>query len=135
MSKNFQVSGRLEANEPLWKRVPSSDANGRALTDFMMLIPRLKTWPGHRVDSVLTTIQAVFDEFGDQVVFADLNVQLNLLWVSVRPSPGICMALPAAVKAKVPEAVLVASQFEAMVGEARRQTRPRRRWGLLLGRK
>ena len=88
----------------------------------MMLIPRLRHWPQRRIEAVCREIQAVFDHYSDSVVFADLNLDLNVLWVSVRPRPGICLEMAAAVKHRVPEAVLVASQAEAHAGL--RQRRP-----------
>ncbi len=113
ISLHLKPSQPLQPCEPLWKRVPTRDERGRPLTDFMMLIPRLRHWPGERIEAVYREIQAVFDYYADTVVFADLNLNLNLLWVSVRPSPGICLEMAAAVKHRVPEALLVASQAEA----------------------
>jgi hypothetical protein len=90
----------------------------------MMLIPRLRHWPQRRIEAVYREIQTVFEHYAESVVFADLNLDLNVLWVSVRPRPGICLELAAAVKHRVPEAVLVASQAEAYAGL--RQRRPGR---------
>jgi hypothetical protein len=90
----------------------------------MMLIPRLRYWPSDRIQRTLDEIHAVLRQYDEVVVFADLNVQINLLWVSVRAVPGICVDLPTAVQARVPEARLVANRVEAMMGEARRATRP-----------
>lgn len=114
--QKLQLGNNLYANEPLWKRVPTRDADGKPLTDFMMLIPKLRSWPKHRVEDVMQRIQGVLAGYGEQVEYADLNMNLNLLWVSVRSSPGICVELPAALQDSVPEAVLVASRFEAMMG-------------------
>jgi hypothetical protein len=113
MSQHLKLTSSLEPCEPLWKRVPTRDECGRPLTDFIMLIPRLRHWPGERIEAVCREIQAVFDYYSDAVVFADLNLNLNLLWVSLRPSPGLCLEMAAAVKHRVPEALLVASQAEA----------------------
>ncbi|MGD2082401.1 MAG: hypothetical protein PVF91_05520 [Chromatiales bacterium] len=120
----LKPSAPLQPSEPLWRRVPSRDERGRALTDFMMLIPRLRHWPQRRIEAVYREIQTVFEHYAESVVFADLNLDLNVLWVSVRPRPGICLELAAAVKHRVPEAVLVASQAEAYAGL--RQRRPGR---------
>ena len=46
------------------------------------------------------------------VVFADLNLKLNLLWVSLRPRPGAISELVAAIRLRVPEALLVAHYAE-----------------------
>jgi len=47
-----------------------------------------------------------------EVVFVDLNVPLNLLWVSVRPRPGVILELFGAVKLHLPEAKLVGHRRE-----------------------
>lgn len=98
----------VEPNEPLWKRVPVKDQSGRLLSDFMMLIPKLSRQPAHRKRATIDAIEEVFRHYGEAIVFADLNLQINVLWVTVRPIPGICLELPAAIKHYVPEALLIA---------------------------
>jgi hypothetical protein len=95
-------------NEPLWKRVPVRDQAGRLLSDFMMLIPKLSQQPAVKKKATIAAIQSVFKHYGEAIVFADLNMQINILWVTVRPIPGICLELPAAIKHYVPEALLIA---------------------------
>lgn len=102
----------LEPHEPLWKRVPTYGADGRPLSDFMMVIPKLRSRPPAEVQRTLDSIQSVFEHYRHAVVFADLNLRLNLLWVSVKPIPGICLELPAALKSQVPEAMLIAHKPE-----------------------
>ncbi len=118
-----------QPGRPLWQRVPLRDEQGRSLFDFMMLIPRLGSWPDERRQQVYAELETVFGIFHDSVLFADLNLKLNLLWVSMRPGVGGCLPLAAAVKERIPEARLVASQAEAMVGIARAE---KRRWRLKL---
>lgn len=98
--------------EPLWKRAPTRDSSGKPLSDFMMLIPKLSSRPKHYLQKTLDNLQDVFGRYEDAVVFADLNLKLNVLWVSVRPIPGICLELPAAIKVQVPEALLVGCNTE-----------------------
>lgn len=100
----------LHPAEPLWKRAPGRDEDGRPLPDFMMLIPRLGKRPGLIIQRTLADIDAVLQDYRHAVVFADMNLRLNVLWVTVRPIPGICLELPAALKVRVPEAMLVASK-------------------------
>ncbi|MDA8127520.1 MAG: hypothetical protein M0Z73_02305 [Betaproteobacteria bacterium] len=92
---------------PLWQVAPTRDGAGRRLTDFMMLIPRLRNRPDAEIERASRDIQAVLALHQD-VVFADLNLKLNLLWVSLRPRPGAISELVAAIRLRVPEAVLVA---------------------------
>lgn len=98
----------ISAAEPLWNHVPTRDHDGQRLSDFMMLIPKLRNKPQAQLQYILEQIQEVLEFYQHAVVFADLNLRINVLWVSVRPVPGICLELPAAIHAKVPEARLVA---------------------------
>ena len=101
----------IEARQPLYLRVPVRDENGRLLSDFMVILPGLRDRPGHEFASTLARLQAVLAGFSE-VVFVDLNVPLNLLWVSVRPRPGVILELFGAVKLRLPEAKLVGHRYE-----------------------
>ncbi len=96
---------------PLWQIAPTRDLAGKRLTDFMMLIPRLRSRPHVEIERASREIQAVLALHQD-VVFADLNLKLNLLWVSLRPRQGAIGELAAAIRLRVPEAVLVAHYAE-----------------------
>lgn len=96
---------------PLWQVAPTRDGAGKRLTDFMMLIPRLRSRPRVEIERTSRDIQAVLALHQD-VVFADLNLKLNLLWVSLRPRPGAISELVAAIRLRVPEAVLVGHYAE-----------------------
>ncbi len=100
----------LEPAEALWKRVPTHGADGRPLSDFMMILPKLRHRPRTQIIETLKTIELTLHQYGEAVVFADFNLKLNLLWVSVKPIPGICLELPVAIQARVPEALLVADR-------------------------
>lgn len=106
----------FEPAEPLWQRAPTRLPDGRPVSDFMMLIPRLRHQPAHIIQNTLTEIDRVLSHYRNVVLFADLNLKINTLWISVRPVPGICLELSAAVKLRVPQAVLVG------------QTRPQNPW-------
>lgn len=92
---------------PLWQLAPTRDHAGKRLTDFMMLIPNLRYRPAAEIERASRDIQAVL-ALHQEVVFADLNLKLNLLWVSLRPRPGAISELAAAIRLQVPEALLVA---------------------------
>jgi hypothetical protein len=96
----------IEVNEPLYQRAPARDEYGRPLSDFMVLLPGLRERPGHEFAEKLARLQAVLVSFSE-VVFVDLNVPLNLLWISVRPRAGVILQLFSAVKLYLPEAKLV----------------------------
>jgi len=105
------LSGAVSPAVPLWQLAPTHDAGGQLLTDVMMLIPRLRRRPLIEIERASRDIQAVLALHQD-VVFADLNLRLNLLWVTRRPRPGAIRELVAAIRLRVPEAVLVGHYAE-----------------------
>ncbi len=104
---NCVQTPRLQANrEPLYKRLPKRDENGRHLSDFMMLIPGLKKLSAPLFEARLSLLQQLLGEHRD-VVFVDLNAPLNLLWVSVRQRHGVINDVAAEIRRHIPEARLV----------------------------
>lgn len=101
----------IEVNQPLYQRVPARDENGRPLSDFMVILPGLRERPRLEFTETLARLQAVLVSYSE-VVFVDLNVPLNLLWVSVRSRPGVILELFGAVKLHLPEAKLVGHRRE-----------------------
>ncbi len=97
----------LDATEPLRKRAPIVDENGKALSDFMLIIPGLRLRPQLRIQQTMQDIHAILSRFGDQVVFAELNLALNLLWVSIRPVTGIRFEITEALRVSIPDVRLV----------------------------
>ena len=93
--------------EPLRKRVPSHDEHGRPLCDFMVLIPGLRDKPKYLADAVIQDVHIALSHFRHAVVFAEFNLRLNLLWVSIRPIQGIRFEIASAIQQLVPEARLV----------------------------
>jgi hypothetical protein len=110
-STTLKMAAESVPGLPLWQVAPTRDSDGKRLTDFMMLIPRLRSKPLAEIERASHDIQAVLALHQD-VVFADLNLKLNLLWVSLRPTPGAISELAAAIRLCVPEAVLVAHYAE-----------------------
>jgi hypothetical protein len=96
-----------DASEPLRCRAPSHDENGRLLSDFMVLVPGLKRKPRRLIDRTINEIHLALTHYRDVVVFAEFNLKLNLLWVSIRPVPGIRFEITGAIQERVPEARLV----------------------------
>ncbi len=100
---------RLEPCRPLWQIVPTRDEDGRPLCDFMMFIPGLRKKSALHIESVFRHIQAVLEHY-QEVVFANVNLPINVLWVSLKHRPGLILEIAAAIKLLVPEAVLVAQK-------------------------
>ena len=104
---DIRLSAAINPAEPLWKLAPTRDETGKPLSDFLMIIPKLKTKPDHIVKQTLSEIDAALKQFSNRVVFANIDMKLNTLWVSFKNQPGLYMDIVAAVKLRVPEAVIV----------------------------
>lgn len=102
----------LEPGTPLWQVVPTHDAEGHPLADFMMVIPGLRTRPQFAINLTLNKLQLVLQQYRE-VVFVNLNLKINVLWVSVNCRPGIIMEIVAAIQQLVPEALLVGQKPES----------------------
>ena len=109
MTQDNQITNTIELKpaEPLRKRVPTQDTDGTPLSDLMIFIPRLKNKPQRLIARRMKEIECVLANYKHAVVFAELNVSINILWISVRSIPGICINITSAIKSRVPEAVLV----------------------------
>ena len=98
-------------SSPLWSRAPLRDELGQAYSDFMLLIPGLKQQNEAGVEGCLYSIRQSLIGFEDVVVYVDLNIKLSLLWISVRPAPGISSRIAQAVQREIPHAKVVAGDF------------------------
>ena len=96
-----------DAAEPLRNRAPSHDENGNTLSDFMVLVPGLKQQPQNLINKTINELHLVLAHFDHAVVFAEFNIRLNLLWVSVKPIHGVRFEIVGAIQERVPEARLV----------------------------
>jgi hypothetical protein len=102
---------------PLWQRAPSKQTDGAPLADLMMLIPDLKHYSELRFSHVKSLLESVLREFGDKVVFTDINLKLNVVWVTVLPEPGLCREVALAIRERIPEAVMVGNQIKLTTSE------------------
>jgi hypothetical protein len=107
--KSNLPNAAIEPGTPLWQIVPTRGADGRPLADFMMLLPGLRNRPQHEINNTLNNIQKALEPFQD-VVFVNMNLKINVLWVSANARPGVTLELIAAIQNLVPEALMV-TQF------------------------
>lgn len=110
-AKNLAATGWAQA-EPLWKRAPKRDENGHPYCDFMMLAPGLKQRPPEDVARIVEDVRRVLAHFESVVVFADINLKLSVLWVSLRVQPGALSQIVAALRLRAPLFKLVSHHPE-----------------------
>ena len=77
----------------------------------MMIIPGLREKHGAELLSIVDRVEHVLNYYRNAVIFADLNLRLNVLWVTVRPIPRICLDIASAIHLRIPEARLVAQKY------------------------
>lgn len=102
----------LQGAEPLWRLAPTRHDDGRSLADFMMLVPGLGQRPAGERDRVSQLIKEACASYGEQVVFADVNYRINVLWVSTEAKPGLAGRVAQEIRRRVPEALLVGGQLQ-----------------------
>jgi hypothetical protein len=104
---NLKLSLDITPAQPLWKLAPTKDKDGGPVSDVLMIIPKLKTRPEHYIKDTLANIEFALKQFNNEVLFANLDMKLNTLWVSFKAVPGIYAEIVSTLKTNVPEAVLV----------------------------
>lgn len=104
---DLKLSLDLSPAEPLWKLAPTRDENGGPVSDVLMIIPKLKTQPELYIKDTLANIEFALKQFNNEVLFANLDMKLNTLWVSFKAVPGVYAEIVSTLKTNVPEAVLV----------------------------
>ena len=95
---------------PLYERAPAYDKNGKPYSDFMMLIPKLNKCSMSELKAKMARLQAVLVNH-PEIVFADLNLKINVLWVSFKPKVGLIEKICIELQANIPEARLVSGEF------------------------
>jgi hypothetical protein len=103
---------RWQPAGPLWQRAPSKQADGAPLADLMMLIPGLKHYTPLQLTRLQSHLESVVTEFGKKIVFSDINLKLNVVWVTLLPEPGLCHEVALAIRKRIPEAVMVGNQLK-----------------------
>jgi len=72
----------------------------------MVLILGLRDLSRAEFSERVAGLQAVLGQY-QQVVFADLNVPLNLLWVTLIPEFGLITTMTKSLRQRIPEARLI----------------------------
>ena len=86
----------------------------------MMIIPGLKTAGDAAIESHMVRLRNCLGPFAGNVAYVDLNVRLNLLWISAKPVPGLTRLLVEAIRKVIPEARVVTADFNPDAGKRTR---------------
>jgi hypothetical protein len=111
-SESLEGSAKMSPGGDLWRYAPVRDTQGRALSDLMLLLPGLQKG-GTLPVLVRQQLQEVLVGFGDRIQFADLNLRLGILWVTVVSEPGLCGEVAAAIRARIEGARMVCNYMQS----------------------
>jgi len=114
---DLKLSIGLEPAEPLYKLAPTRDENGGPVSDLLMIIPKLKTKPEQYIKDTLANIEFALKQFSDEILFANVDMKLNTLWVSFKAVPGVYGQIVSTLKTNVPEAVIVGDSHSRVHNE------------------
>ena len=101
MDNDITLSIDMSPAEPLWKIAPTRDENGDRVSDFLMIIPKLKQKPEMHIKRTLNDIDRALKQFKTDIVFANMDMKLNTLWVSFKSEPGLFMKIASAIRVRV----------------------------------
>ena len=104
---DLKLSVDVSPAEPLWKLAPTRDDEGGPVSDLLMIIPKLRHKPEDYIRDTMANIDCALKQFGNDILFANLDMKLNTLWVSFKAVPGVYGDIVSSLKISVPEAVLV----------------------------
>ena len=107
----FADPEKLSPGGDLWRHAPVKDADGRLTSDLMILFPGLQQEHNLRI-MIRQQLQEVLQGFGDQVIFADFNIRLGVLWVTVTSEPGLCSEVAQAIHARIEGARIVGNYIK-----------------------
>ncbi len=113
----LKLSIDLVPAEPLWKMAPTRDENGGPVSDVLMIIPKLKTRPEQYIKDTLANIEFALKQYSNEVLFANVDMKLNTLWVSFKAVPGVYVNIVSTLKTNIPEAVLVGDMSSRLYDE------------------
>jgi len=110
MAQTLPRNQQFSAAPPLWKLAPTRDQEGVPVADFMLMIPRMSKRGDLFAKQTAEAVHSICENFSQQVIFADLNVRLGVIWISVQAKPGLCAEVAQAIQRQVPEALMVGDQ-------------------------
>jgi hypothetical protein len=111
MDKFLRNTIDLQPASPLWQRVPTRDAQGKLAGDFMMIITGLNKQNNLIQKRIISELQRVLGLFSNDILFVDLNLKNNILWVSYSGKPQIRLEIAGRLHNAIPEARLIAQQL------------------------
>lgn len=104
---DLKLSINITPAEPLWKLAPTKDEDGGPVSDLLMIIPKLKSRPEEYIKDTLANIEFALKQFKNEILFANVDMKLNTLWVSFKAVPGVYGDIVSTLRINVPEAVIV----------------------------
>ncbi len=117
IKQELKLSVDIIAAEPLWKVAPTKDQDGGPVSDVLMIIPKLKTRPQQYIKDTLANIEFALKQHSNIVLFANVDMRLNTLWVSFKAVPGVYASIVSTLKINIPEAVLVGDSHSRLYQE------------------
>ena len=97
--------------DPLWKRVPLRTEAGELASDFMMILSGIKQLGTRQKQRLYDTLYQVLQVYDADILLAEVNTQMNTLWVSHSPRPGLGAEIAAMIHHHVPEAKLISQRI------------------------
>ena len=96
---------------PLWKRVPTRTDAGELASDFIMILSGIKQLGLTQKQLVYDKLYQVLKTYAADILLAEVNTHMNILWISHKPRPGLGTEIATMVHHHVPQAKLISERF------------------------
>lgn len=110
--KNVQLSAGYDITQPLWQRVPTRTDTGELAFDFMVIVKQLNKLAPMKQNIVLDEIYSVLEIYSKVILLADMNLKMNLLWVSHLPRPNLSIEIASRIIDVYPPARLISHRAD-----------------------
>ncbi|VAW93301.1 hypothetical protein MNBD_GAMMA21-948 [hydrothermal vent metagenome] len=110
--KNVEAVTEYTVSLPLWQRVPTRTETGERAFDFMIIVRRLNKLEPIKQKSVLDNIYSILSQYSEVILLADLNLKINLLWISHLPRPNLSFEITSSIIDAYPLARLISHRSD-----------------------
>jgi len=110
--KQVEISAEYIISQPLWQRVPTRTETGERTFDFMVIVKKLNQLDSVKQRFILKKIYPILETYSNVILLADLNLKINLLWVSHLPRPNLSFEIASQIMDAYPPARLISHRLE-----------------------
>ena len=108
----IDAAAEFSSPMPLWQRVPTHTEAGELAFDFMVFVKKLNKLDSVEQTATIDKIYSVLNIYSKVILLADLNLKINLLWVSHLPRLNLSIEIASQIINVYPPARLISHRSD-----------------------